>query len=107
MKKATERIRTADRVFTNQLPTDAHVRLQVCELLGRRVATLLDGKQQAGDRTVFWDASGVSSGLYFYKLTARKGRGNRVFRDVKKMLLVKRYILICDNEDPASAGFFV
>ena len=46
MKKATERIRTADRVITNQLPTDAHVRLQVYDLLGRKVATLFDGRTE-------------------------------------------------------------
>ncbi len=88
-KKATERIRTADLLITNQLPTDAYVRLHVYDLLGRRVATLVEGKQQAGYRSVLWNASRVSSGLYFYKLTAQDGGGNQVFSDVKKMLLVK------------------
>ena len=77
MKKATEGIRTADLVITNQLLTDAHVHLQVYDLLGRRVATLVEGKQQAGHRTVFWDASGVPSGLYFYRWTAQDGGGRR------------------------------
>jgi len=63
--------------------------LQVYDLLGRRVATLFRGKQQAGYRSVLWNASGVSSGFYFYKLTAQDAGGNQVFRDVKKMLLVK------------------
>ena len=88
-KKATERIRTADLLITNQLPTDAHVRLQVYELLGRRVATLFDGREEAGYRSVLWEASALASGLYFYKLTAQDGGGSQVFRDVKKMLLVK------------------
>jgi len=60
MKKATERIRTADRVIRNQLPTDAYVRLQVYDLLGRKVATLLAGKQQAGHRSLLCEGLGLS-----------------------------------------------
>jgi len=89
MKKVTERIRTAHLLIRNQLPTDAHVRLQVYDLLGRRVATLVEGKQLAGYRSVLWEASQFPSGLYFYKLTAQDGGGNQVFSDAKKMLLVK------------------
>ncbi|MFQ5869423.1 MAG: hypothetical protein ACE5JC_05935 [Candidatus Zixiibacteriota bacterium] len=89
MKKATERIRTADLVIRNQLPSDAYVHLQVYDLLRRRVATLFRGKQQAGYRSVLRQGSGLASGFYFYKLTAQDAGGNQVFSDVKKMLLVK------------------
>jgi len=53
------------------------------------VATLFDGREEAGYRSVLWEASALASGLYFYKLTAQDGGGNQVFSGVKKMLLVK------------------
>jgi hypothetical protein len=78
----------ARTVIGYQLPTDAYVKVQVYDLLGRKVVTLFEGKQEAGQRSVFWDASEVSSGLYFYRLTANRD-GEQLFSDVKKMLLVK------------------
>ncbi|MFQ5869424.1 MAG: T9SS type A sorting domain-containing protein, partial [Candidatus Zixiibacteriota bacterium] len=66
-----------------QLPVNAHVKLEVCNLLGQKVATLVDSKQQRGYKSVVWDASEVSSGLYFYKLTAGD------FTETRRMILVK------------------
>jgi len=73
----------ASTVIDYQLPATTDVRLEVYNLLGERVATLVDSKQQAGYRSVIWDASEVSSGLYFYKLTAGD------FTETKRMILVK------------------
>jgi len=70
-------------VIEYQLPVTSDVKLEVYNLLGQRVASLVDEKQQAGYRSVVWDASEVSSGLYFYKLTAGD------FTDTRRMLLVK------------------
>jgi len=66
-----------------QLPVNARVKLEVYNLLGQKVATLVDSKQQRGYKSVVWDASEVSSGLYFYKLTAGD------FTETKRMMLVK------------------
>ena len=65
------------------LPTASVVGLKVYNLLGQVVATLADGKQNAGRHTVTFDASRFTSGVYFYQITA----GN--FVSVKKMVLVK------------------
>jgi flagellar hook assembly protein FlgD len=73
----------ATTVIGCQLPVDAGVRLEIYNSLGQKVATLLDGRQQPGYRSVIWDASEVSSGLYFYKLTAGD------FTETKRMMLVK------------------
>jgi len=43
----------------------------------------VDEEQEAGYRSVTWDASEVSSGIYFYKLTAGD------FTETKRMMLVK------------------
>jgi len=65
------------------LPVHSHVKLEVFNLRGQKVAMLADSKQQAGYRSVVWDASEVSSGLYFYKLTAGD------FTQSRRMMLVK------------------
>ena len=65
------------------IPYQKKVQLKVFDLLGREVATLVDSRLEAGSYSVKWDASGYSSGVYFYVLQAE---------DVlvsKKMLLVK------------------
>lgn len=65
------------------LPTDAYVVLKVYDVIGREVATLVHGYQEAGFRSAEFNASKFPSGVYFYRLQA----GN--FSDVKKMLLMK------------------
>ena len=73
----------ASTVINYQLPVDSHVKLEVYNLIGQKVATLVNSKQQAGYRSVVWDASDVSSGIYFYKLTAAD------FTETRRMMLVK------------------
>ncbi len=70
-------------VISYTLPRQALVRLSVYNLLGQEVATLVDEVQEAGYKTVSFDASGLPSGMYFYKLIAGK------FSEVKKTLLMK------------------
>lgn len=52
------------------LGQDGAVCLEVFNIQGRRVATLVDAEQDVGGHTITWDASNYSSGIYFYKLTA-------------------------------------
>ena len=66
-----------------QLPVPAHVKLEVFDLLGQKVTTLVDGEQGAGNWSIDWRTSGVSSGICFCKLTAGS------FTATKKMILVK------------------
>lgn len=50
------------------LPRTARVRLEVFNVLGRRVASLIDHRLRAGSHQVVWDASGAATGIYFYRL---------------------------------------
>ena len=65
------------------LPEAARVTVEVYNLLGRKVETLVNQHQQAGYHQITWDASEVSSGVYFYKIQARE------FIEIRKMLLLK------------------
>jgi hypothetical protein len=59
------------------------VSLKVYDVLGNEVATLVNEEKPAGSYEVKFDASGLTSGIYFYKLQA----GSLV--DTKKMILMK------------------
>lgn len=65
------------------LPRTSHVSLSVYDMLGREVATLLNEEKSAGTHTVQWDASGIASGVYFYRIKAGD------FVQTKRMLLMR------------------
>jgi hypothetical protein len=69
------------------------VNLKVYNMLGQEVAALLDKEEMdAGEHEVTFDAHGLSSGVYFYRLTAESVDENRVknsFTDVKKLMLMR------------------
>lgn len=66
-----------------EVPDYADVRLEVFNLLGQRVATLVDGPQNAGSHSIQFDAQNLSSGVYIYRLQV----GNH--SAVRKMTLIK------------------
>jgi hypothetical protein len=70
-------------VIRFQLPSSGAVTLKVFDVLGREVATILDGFQQAGTYSIRWDASQLSSGVYIYRLHAGENSA------LRKMLLMK------------------
>jgi glucuronoarabinoxylan endo-1,4-beta-xylanase len=57
-------------VVKYQLPVAGDVRLGVYDLLGREVAVLVNERKMAGTYEVRFDASGLSSGVYVYRLTS-------------------------------------
>lgn len=71
------------------LPHDSKVRLQVFNVLGQRVAELVNREMKAGNQEVVWDSK-AASGIYFYRLEAAavNDPGKR-FIDSKKMLLLR------------------
>lgn len=52
------------------VPQNGPVRLEVFDLLGTRVRVLVNDQQSAGVHSVRFDAAGIASGLYYYRLTA-------------------------------------
>lgn len=65
------------------LPEDSRVSINVYNIMGQKVATLIDEHQPAGYHQISWDATGHSSGIYFYNIQADD------FQKVRKMVLVK------------------
>jgi carboxypeptidase T len=65
------------------LPNSIHVTLKVYNTLGQEIATLIDGMQDAGYRSVRFEMNNIPSGIYIFRLTAGS------FTDVKKMVIIK------------------
>jgi photosystem II stability/assembly factor-like uncharacterized protein len=66
-----------------QSPVSSWQTLKVYDVLGNEVTTLFEGYKPAGSYRVNFDATGLSSGFYFYKLTAG------IFSETKKMILIR------------------
>uniref|UniRef100_A0A832G864 ScyD/ScyE family protein n=1 Tax=Ignavibacterium album TaxID=591197 RepID=A0A832G864_9BACT len=66
-----------------RLSSLSNVSLKIYDILGNEVATLVNEEKPAGVYEVNFNASGLSSGIYFYKLQAGS------FMDTKKMILMK------------------
>ncbi len=74
--------------FKFDLPHASHVRIEIFNILGQKVKTLVDERRRAGSHVVDWDGTDergveVSSGVYFYRMWTDE------FSDIKKMVLLK------------------
>ena len=70
-------------VISYRLPVNSVVTLKVYNVLGNEIATLVDEEKSAGEHSIIFDASSLSSGIYFYRLLA----GDLI--QTKSMVLIK------------------
>lgn len=74
------------------VPVSGNAKLSIYNVVGERIAVLLNKSLQAGRHTVEWNAAGnnlnLSSGVYLYRLDF-KGSNGKSFTESKKMMLVK------------------
>lgn len=54
--------------ITFELPVNSFVTLKVFDVTGREITTLINGYEKAGSRSVYFEAKGLPSGIYFYKV---------------------------------------
>jgi hypothetical protein len=66
-----------------QVAAASNVKLEVFDMLGRKVATLVNERKEAGEYPVIFNAQTLSSGVYFYRLQTDR------FTQTKKLMLVK------------------
>ncbi len=66
-----------------QIPERAYVRLAVYDVMGREVASLVDGEVAAGEYSLQWDAAAMPTGVYYYRMQAGG------FSESKKLLLMR------------------
>lgn len=77
-----------ETTISYQIPFDSRVRVVVYDVLGREKQTLFEGQQRAGNYEVRFDASGIASGVYFYRLSA-ESIGKESYTNAKKMVVLK------------------
>jgi hypothetical protein len=65
------------------LPGAADVRLEIYDILGRKIETMLSGRQPAGAHSITWDAREKPSGVYIYRIEAGQ------FTETNKMVIIK------------------
>jgi 5'-nucleotidase len=70
-------------IISYELPVAGYVTLKIYNTLGQEVATLFEGVSDAGSYQREWDASGMPSGLYFYRLQSAS------FTETRRMMFVK------------------
>jgi hypothetical protein len=71
-------------VIRFSIASPSHIRLKVYDILGREVATLVDGKLNVGGHSVLFEATNLSSGVYVYRLTSENG-----YSEARKLVLIK------------------
>jgi hypothetical protein len=70
-------------VINYELPIANYVELNIFNLLGQKVASLVSEEQKAGDHQIQWDASDMTSGVYYYQIRTDE------FIETKKMVLLQ------------------
>lgn len=76
-------------VIWYQIPSESRVRIQMVNVLGQTVASVLDEIEPAGSNSVEWTATGLAGGVYYYILDAIGLDGKMAYREIKKALLVR------------------
>lgn len=76
-------------VIKYSLPLESNVNISVFNILGEQVIQLVNENKKNGFYTVEWNASNLSSGVYFYRIIAVPNNGTGVYKQINKMLLLK------------------
>lgn len=77
-------------VINYQIPFNSRVNIKIYDLLGRELITLLNDIKNSGNHSIFFNASKLSSGIYFYRIESTSiTESHSYFTDTKKMVYLK------------------
>jgi hypothetical protein len=65
------------------VPVESNVSIVVYDLVGREVVTLVNENMPSGNYSLTWNAAGLTSGVYFYRMESQN------YVEVKKMIMLK------------------
>ena len=71
------------------MPKESRATIKIFDALGREVSTIINKALDAGTNEVNFNASNLTSGVYFYKIEATGLNSNKTFSETKKMILNK------------------
>ncbi len=74
-------------IIKYQLPEISYVTLKVYDVLGNEISVLVNEEKPAGSYDIKFNADDLSSGIYFYQLTAKEKGGNYI--ETRKMILLR------------------
>ncbi len=75
-------------IITYAVPVQSKVTMKIFDILGREIQTIVNKEVQAGTYEVQFNASNLTSGVYFYAIRA-EGSNGKMFIDAKKFILMK------------------
>ncbi|MDZ4711077.1 MAG: T9SS type A sorting domain-containing protein, partial [bacterium] len=74
---------------TRQFGVSSFIKLKVFNINGKEIQELVNQRQNAGEYKIEFDASHLTSGIYFYMLEFIDDKSNKVYRKTKKMIFLK------------------
>jgi hypothetical protein len=79
----------SETIIPLELPQRSEIRIELFNIQGQSLGTIYQGIQNAGWPKVSYNASALSSGLYFCRVTAKGLERNSKFQGVRKIVLLK------------------
>ena len=71
------------------VPSEGNVSIKLYNSLGREVGILMNEFKEPGSYVVNYNAKGLSSGVYYYKMDVKSNDGTSIYRQTRKMILMK------------------
>ncbi|MCX6149083.1 MAG: T9SS type A sorting domain-containing protein [Ignavibacteriales bacterium] len=71
------------------LPYNSRVKIEIFNMLGQLITTLIDKEESAGYKQVLWNANDLSSGIYIAQMKAEAVEGGNKFSSIRKLMLLK------------------
>ncbi|MBU0518845.1 T9SS type A sorting domain-containing protein [bacterium] len=79
----------AETIIPIALPERSHIQVTLYDLMGRKIANIYEGVQNAGHNQIRFNATGLASGIYFYRIEAKGYEQGGKFSIASKMILLK------------------